>query len=136
MPKKKHQAHLLIIHDDQGTNEYLLKDLDLYSLGRDSHCDIRLLSKFVSRRHATLERHARTDGTYYYQITDGNNGKPSVNGLMINGRKRQTHILQDNDEIVFGPQVTVTYATIGEAIDQFDITLINPKIMVEEMAQV
>jgi len=136
MPKKQHQIHLLIINDDQGSNEYMLKDLDIYSIGRDSHCDIRLLSKFVSRRHATLERHERTDGTYYYQITDGNNGKPSANGLMINGRKRQTHILQDNDEIVFGPQVSISYTLMSEAIDQFDITLINPNMMMEEMAEV
>ena len=136
MPQKQHQTHLLIIHSDQGSNEYMLKDLDLYSIGRDSNCDIRLLSKFVSRRHATLERHERTDGTYYYQITDGNNGKPSANGLMINGRKRQTHILQDNDEIVFGPQVSITYTIVSEAIDQFDITLINPNIMAEAMVEV
>ena len=114
----------------------MLKDLDRYSIGRDSNCDIRLLSKFVSRRHGTLERHERADGTYYYQITDGNNGKPSANGLMINGRKRQTHILQDNDEIIFGPQVSITYTLVIEAIDQFDITLINPNMMMEAMAEV
>lgn len=133
MPKKQHQTHILIIHDDQGRNEYMLNDLDLYSIGRDSNCDIRLLSKFVSRRHGTLERHERTDGTYYYQITDGNNGKPSANGLMINGRKRQTHILQDNDNIVLGPGVSITYTLMSEAIDQFDITLINPNMMAEAM---
>ncbi|MGK7904356.1 MAG: FHA domain-containing protein [Hormoscilla sp.] len=136
MPQIQHQTHLLIVHDDQGSNEYILKDLDLYSIGRDSNCDIRLLSKFVSRRHATLERHERTDGTYYYRITDGNNGKPSANGMMINGRKRQTHILQDNDKIVFGPQVFITYTIVSEAIDKFDITLINPDMMTEAMVEV
>ncbi|MBC6480766.1 MAG: FHA domain-containing protein [Hormoscilla sp. GM7CHS1pb] len=134
MPKKQRQTHLLIINSDQGSNKYVLEDLDLYSIGRHSSCDIRLLSRFVSRRHATLERHERTDGTYYYQIIDGNNGKPSVNGLMINGRKRQTHILQNNDEIIFGPGVAIAYTIIGEESDQFDITLIM--MMEEKMAKV
>lgn len=101
--------HLLLVQDDTGSREFIL-DQTLYSIGRDSRCTIRLVSQFVSRRHATLIQQAKEDGTYYYQIVDGTlKGKPSANGLLINGRKLQTHILQAKDKIVFGPQVSAIY---------------------------
>src|SRR4028118_971928 len=94
------QTHLLIIEDDKGRKEFLLKD-DVYFVGKSPDCHLQLLSPFVSRRHATLERRQHSDGTYYYQISDGYpNGKPSANGILINGRRVTTHILQDPDEIV------------------------------------
>lgn len=101
--------HLLLVQDDTGSREFVL-DQALYSIGRDSRCTIRLASQFVSRRHATLIQQASEDGTFYYQIVDGSlKGKPSANGLLINGRKLQTHILQAKDKIVFGPQVSAIY---------------------------
>jgi len=75
------------------------------------------------------------DGSYYYRIVDGNlKGKPSANGLLINGRKLQAHDLQDEDKIVFGPQVHAIYymlkrdaiSTVPPDPDEFDITLISP----------
>ena len=134
MPKKQHQTPILIIKDNQGSKEYVLKDASRYLIGRDAQCDIRLLSHFVSRKHATLERCEATDGTLYYQIADGNNGKASANGLIINGRKRELHILRDQDEIVFGPDVSITYTVLNEKKDEFDITLITPNLM-SDLAQ-
>jgi pSer/pThr/pTyr-binding forkhead associated (FHA) protein len=135
MPSEAHQSHLLIIEDDKGRREYAL-DGSCYSIGRDPKCDIRLISQFVSRRHATLVQLPNEDGTYYYRIVDGNlKGKPSSNGLMINGRKLQAHDLENEDEVIFGPQVrAIYYALRREEFkttppDDFDITLISPNMV-------
>lgn len=137
MPSEAHQGHLLIIEDDKGRREYIL-DGSIYSIGRDAKCDIRLISQFVSRRHATLVQLPNEDGTYYYRIVDGNlKGKPSANGLLINGRKLQAHDLQNEDEVVFGPQVRAIYYSLkrDEVMtsppDEFDITLISPGMVGE-----
>lgn len=126
--------HLLIVEDNKGRREYTL-DSPVYSIGRDAKCDIRLVSQFVSRRHATLVQLAHEDGSYYYRIVDGNlKGRPSANGLLINGRKLQAHDLVDEDKIVFGPQVYAVYYLLKrDAIstvppDEFDITLISPNM--------
>ncbi|MBW4623036.1 MAG: FHA domain-containing protein [Cyanosarcina radialis HA8281-LM2] len=109
MAEANQQRHLLIIEDDRGRREIVLNN-STYSLGRQSTCDIRLFSHFVSRYHATLIRRLREDGTYYYRIVDGDlQGKRSTNGILINGRKLQVHDLQDADEIVFAPQVSAVY---------------------------
>lgn len=129
------ENHLLIIEDDQGRKEFPLENA-VYSIGRDKDCNIRLISQFVSRHHATLVRFPNKNNseTYYYRILDGDaKGKPSSNGLMINGRKIPAHDLKDEDEIIFGPQVRAIYyllqntqpATPTDATE-YDITLINP----------
>jgi pSer/pThr/pTyr-binding forkhead associated (FHA) protein len=135
MPQEPHQNHLLIIEDDKGRREYVL-DAPVYSIGRDPKCDIRLVSQFVSRRHATLVQLPHEDGSYYYRIVDGNlKGKTSANGLLINGRKFQNHDLQNSDQVVFGPQVRAIYYLLKrDAIqtvppDEFDITLISPNMV-------
>jgi pSer/pThr/pTyr-binding forkhead associated (FHA) protein len=131
------ESHLLIIEDDQGRQEFSL-ERPVYSLGRDRRCDIRIISQFVSRHHATLVRLPRDDNshTHYYRIVDGDGkGKPSSNGLMINGRKMPAHDLKNEDEIVFGPQVRAIYYLLQSEdpmkltptdSTEYDITLINP----------
>ncbi|WP_068815236.1 FHA domain-containing protein [Phormidesmis priestleyi] len=132
MPFDPYQSHFLIVKDDTGEREERLENSH-YSIGRDSECDIRLISQFVSRYHATIEQLANPDGTCSYHIKDGDqNGKPSANGLLINGRRLRAHDLRDRDEVIFGPHVRViyhllrrdAYATVPP--DEFDITLINP----------
>ncbi len=137
MASGPHQNHLLIIEDNKGRREYTL-DSPVYSIGRDPKCDIRLISQFVSRRHATLVQLPNDDGSSYYRIVDGNlKGKPSANGLLINGRKVQAHDLHDEDKVVFGPNVHAIYYSLKrDAVttvppDEFDITLISPN-MVED----
>lgn len=101
--------HVLIVKDDQGRKEHIL-DAPIYSIGRDPTCDIRLASQFVSRRHATLVQLPGDDGEYQYRIVDGTpKGKPSSNGLLVNGRKVQACNLSDRDEIMFGPKIHATY---------------------------
>ncbi|PMB30685.1 peptide-binding protein [Fischerella thermalis CCMEE 5208] len=136
MAAENHESHILIVEDDQGRKEFTL-ERPIYSIGRDRECDIRLVSQFVSRRHATLVRLPRDDNSksYYYRIVDGDaKGKPSSNGLMINGRKLAAHDLKNEDEVVFGPQVRAIYYLLkrdtmppGQAdVSEYDITLINP----------
>lgn len=139
MAEQKSQTHLLIYEDDKGRNEFILEE-STYSVGKSPECHLRLKSPFVSRRHATLRRIENPDGTYSYKIIDGDpDGKPSSNGILINGRKISAHVLQDQDEIVLGPNVKVTYHFLNRepvvsAPDdlEFDITLISPNMIDEE----
>ena len=135
MAPETNESHLLILQDDQGRKEFSLEN-PVYSVGRDRECNIRLVSQFVSRRHATLVRLPREQNShsYYYRIVDGDGkGKPSANGLMINGRKIPAHDLKNEDEIVFGPQVRAVYYLLKDNqrsgqtdASEYDITLINP----------
>ncbi|MCC5639308.1 FHA domain-containing protein [Nostoc sp. CHAB 5844] len=135
MAPETNESHLLILEDDQGRKEFPLEN-SVYSIGRDRDCNIRLVSQFVSRRHATLVRLPREQNShsYYYRIVDGDaKGKPSANGLMINGRKIPAHDLKNEDEIVFGPQVRAIYYLLRNTqrsgqtdSSEYDITLINP----------
>jgi pSer/pThr/pTyr-binding forkhead associated (FHA) protein len=141
MAPEINESHLLIIEDDQGRKEFPLEN-PIYSIGRDRDCNIRLASQFVSRRHATLVRLPRqhSSQSYYYRIVDGDaKGKPSANGMMINGRKMPAHDLKNEDEIVFGPQVRAIYYLLknhqrsGQTDStEYDITLINPGMTEDE----
>src|SRR6476469_7360542 len=134
------QHHLLIIEYDKGQRHFTL-DGSVYTIGRDLKCDICLASLFVSRRHATLVKLPKENGTYYYRIQDGSlKGKPSVNGLLVNGHKLQGHDLQNKDVVVFGPSVRIIYFVLEEDelvnldpydlyIPEFDVTLIDPKMV-------
>jgi pSer/pThr/pTyr-binding forkhead associated (FHA) protein len=131
------EAHVLIVEDDNGSREFPLGG-DVYSLGRDPESDIRLFSLFVSRRHATLVRREHEDGSYDYEIVDGNlKGQLSANGILINGQKLQAHTLKNEDEVEFGPGVSAKYLLKRKEqksgpLDPFDITLINPSWVDEE----
>jgi pSer/pThr/pTyr-binding forkhead associated (FHA) protein len=135
-PAIHREEHVLIVVDGKGQKEVILKE-DTYSLGRGQQCDIRLNSQFVSRHHATLLKRMRENGDDYYRIIDGDSeGKVSVNGLLVNGRKVLFHDLKDGDKVVFGPQVTATYQHRQYDVfptippdDPFDITLIDPAMI-------
>lgn len=157
MPSEPQLSHLLIIEDDKGRREFIL-DAPTYSIGRDAKCDVRLVSQFVSRRHATLHQmpginRGNSKGTtpqegkgaaeaesalFYYRLVDGDGkAKPSANGLLVNGRKLQVHDLQNGDEIIFGPGVRAIYYLLKRdpivtiPPDEFDITLISPNMIGE-----
>jgi pSer/pThr/pTyr-binding forkhead associated (FHA) protein len=107
--------HLLIVEDDAGRRKVSLLE-EIYSVGRDPKCDIRLYSFFISRRHATLVRRQREDGSYYYQVIDGDamKGRPSSCGILINGRKVPSHDLENGDKIFFTPEVHMKYYQLTE----------------------
>ncbi|MCA1993693.1 MAG: FHA domain-containing protein [Coleofasciculus sp. S288] len=136
-PLEPREGHFLVVKDDNGCRKYPLGG-EVYSIGRDQNSDICLFSMFVSRRHATLVRQQREDGSYYYQIVDGDlKGQLSVNGVWINGCKLQAHELENEDEILFGAGVSATYYLFkaddrNTKFDPFEITLIDPGSIVEE----
>jgi len=110
---EQEQQHLqylvLVIEDDWGRRELILEN-DQYVLGRDPEGDIQLHSQFVSRQHATLTRFSNADGHCGYRIVDGNpNGKPSTNGILINGRKVAAKDLAPGDAIILGPGVSLSF---------------------------
>lgn len=133
-----HKAHILIIEDDKGKREMLLKK-SRYSVGRSQQCDVRIHSPFVSRHHATIVRQFDEDGYIYYEIVDGDGKKSSANGILVNGKKVAHQHLKNGDKVVFGPQVFIQYQHCQRDIfpsmppdDPFDITLIDPAMMGSE----
>ena len=136
-PSEPNEVHWLIVTDDKGSREIPLGG-EIYSMGREPNSDIRIFSMFVSRRHATLVRQEREDGSYDYKIVDGDlEGNHSSNGILINGRKYNTHILKHKDDIVFAGGVSAEYHRVQrderdtESKDPFDITLIDPHMIDE-----
>lgn len=137
-PVKHREEHILIVTDGKGHREIRLQD-ESYSMGRSTHCNILLQSQFVSRHHATLVRRKEEDH-YYYRIIDGDSeGKNSVNGLLVNGKKVRFHDLKHGDKVVFGPQVEAVYEYREYDVfptippdDPFDITLIDPAMIDDE----
>ena len=112
----------------------------LVSLGASHASTLRAWSLHFSGglARATTQRPKHEDGSYYYRVVDGNlKGKPSANGLLVNGRKLQAHDLRNEDEIVFGPQVKAVYYLLKQDVmatippDEFDITLISPGMIGE-----
>lgn len=128
--------HLLIIEDGQGLEEHVLTG-PLHILGRDPKCDIRVSSQFVSRRHATLVQILDDDGTIHYRIVDGTpRGKPSSNGIRVNGRRVLACDLKDQDEVVLGPHVRAIYLIhkqVEERVAGFDDTIVPTGSWVNEM---
>ncbi len=130
------EEYYLIIQDDRGRKEFLLTE-QKYSLGRSINCDIVIKSQFVSRHHATLIRRQTEDNSFYYEIIDGNGAdKVSANGLLFNSKKISHYRLRSGDEIILGPQVSITYQyrqrnefVSSPGNDPFDITLIDPSMM-------
>ena len=110
--------HLLIIEDDDGKRAVSLQ-ADSDSIGRDVSNSIVLHSQEVSRQHAILLRVTRPgEAGHGFRIIDGNlQGKPSTNGLFINGRRSSAHNLRHGDEIVFGINVKIRYQTAAEDED-------------------
>ncbi len=110
------EHHLLNIEDETGKRTIPL-DAATYSIGRDVTNAIVIHGRGVSRQHALLLRIPSPNG-YRYRVVDGNaDGKPSANGILVNGQRVQRHELNDGDEINFGGSVKAYYATVsmGEA---------------------
>ncbi len=104
--------HVLTVDDRDGRRDYTLVE-PKYFIGRDIANDICLNSQFASRYHAMLLRvPGAREGEYFYRILDGNiDGKPSTNGITINGNKARAHQLEEGDVISFGPDAQATYST-------------------------
>lgn len=107
--------HTLLITDTKGTRKIALKELK-YTIGRDTSNNISINSKYVSRQHAVLLRvPGSISGTHLYRIIDGDlAGKPSVNGVIINGNSKvASYELSHGDIISLSPDAQITYL-VGE----------------------
>jgi diguanylate cyclase (GGDEF)-like protein len=105
--------HVLTVEDAQGFRNFLLNDMT-YSLGRSLGNSIVLRSNLVSRQHATLLAVASEKSSCFFRIIDGSaEGKRSTNGILINGKKRFSHILSHGDEILFSKDTKAVYQVIS-----------------------
>ncbi|HIK25665.1 MAG: FHA domain-containing protein [Thermosynechococcus sp. Uc] len=112
------EHHLLNIEDETGKRTIPL-DAATYSIGRDVTNAIVIHGRGVSRQHALLLRIPSPNG-YRYRVVDGNaDGKPSANGILVNGQRVQRHELNDGDEINFGGSVKAYYTTVSMGDAEF-----------------
>lgn len=120
MAEGPNERHILILDDDNGRRSIAL-DAATYSLGRDQTNAIVLESKAVSRQHALLLRLPVPEtGGYRYRLVDGNSaGRPSANGVTINGQRSSLHNLKNGDVIVFGGEVKASYMTVSMGQSEF-----------------
>ncbi len=107
--------HVLTVEDPQGFRNFLLHNMT-YSLGRSLGNSIILRSNLVSRQHATLLAVAshKSSSSCFFRIIDGSvDGIRSTNGILINGRRRFSHILSHGDEILFSKDTKAVYQVIS-----------------------
>ncbi|QLL29638.1 EAL domain-containing protein [Thermosynechococcus sichuanensis E542] len=116
-PPKKWR-HLLVIEDQEGRRTIHL-EASTYTIGRHPSNTIVLKSPMISRQHAVLLRVLDPNsGNFFFRLIDGDlQGKRSVNGLTVNGKPCQSHILQHKDLIVFGGDVRARYHAIANISD-------------------
>ncbi len=128
------QKHVLIVEDPLGSREFLLQDAK-YVVGRDPANSLLVRSQFVSRQHALLLRVPMPEtGGYRYRLIDGDlDGRPSANGLRVNGQRQTSHDLQQGDVVELGPDARMMYYCIETRAEDGAIpegtTLGNPELM-------
>ena len=104
--------HVLTVEDPQGFRNFLLNNMP-YSLGRGLGNAIILRSNLVSRQHATLLTVSSGQHSFLFRVIDGTpEGKRSTNGILINGKKRFSHILSRGDVITFSKDTKAVYQVI------------------------
>ena len=104
--------HTLVIEEPEFQQTISLEE-NTYSIGRHSSNSIVLLSRMVSRYHATLLRvKYSNEQRDTFWVIDGNlQGKRSANGIFVNEKQCLSHELQSGDVITFGGKVKATYLT-------------------------
>ncbi|PZO42719.1 MAG: diguanylate cyclase [Pseudanabaena frigida] len=106
--------HVLTVEDPKGFRNFLLQNTT-YSLGRSLDNSIVLRSNLVSRQHANLLAVSDPKNfSCFFRVIDGSlDGIRSTNGILINGRKRFSHILSHGDEILFSKDTKAVYQVIS-----------------------
>jgi len=113
--KREEPEFTLCIHDGRRPCSYILKGA-AFAIGRDPSNAIRIVNRFVSRRHAYLVRvpTGSSRSGFTYCLIDGNRkGAASTNGVVVNGRRIATHYLASGDVIRFGPEVTAYFFEVA-----------------------
>ncbi len=106
--------HVLLIHDQPEPRQVLLEGAT-YSIGRDKRNSITIVNKAISRQHALLLRVPTPQpGQYRYRIFDGNAaGKPSLNGMRVNGEKCTSQDLKPGDIVLLGDAIRIEYRLLA-----------------------
>ncbi|MFN4280053.1 EAL domain-containing protein [Thermosynechococcus sp.] len=117
-PARQRWRHLLVIEDRAGRRTIRL-EANTYTIGRHPSNTIVLKSPMVSRQHAVLLRIVDPNtGNFLFRLVDGNlQGKPSVNGITVNGRRCRSCILRHRDIIFFGDEVRACYHVVANVSD-------------------
>jgi pSer/pThr/pTyr-binding forkhead associated (FHA) protein len=113
------ERHVLVIND--GKRRAIALEAAAYSLGRDSSNAIVLNVDTISRQHAMLLR-LPVPGTrrYRYRVVDGNTqGKPSANGVFVNGTPCRSQEIENGDIVRFGHTVEASYLTVSMGDAEF-----------------
>lgn len=113
------ERHVLVIND--GKRRAIALEAAAYSLGRDASNAIVLNVDTISRQHAMLLR-LPVPGTkqYRYRVVDGNTqGKPSANGVFINGTPCRSQEIENGDIVRFGHTVEASYLTVSMGDAEF-----------------
>jgi pSer/pThr/pTyr-binding forkhead associated (FHA) protein len=120
MNRQPQEHHVLIINSNKGRQAIALAAA-AYSIGRDSTNAIVLDFETVSRQHALLLRVPIPQANrYQYRLIDGNSdGKPSANGIYVNGDRCDCHTLSNGDVITFGRKITASYLTVSMGESEF-----------------
>lgn len=116
MNNQNTESHVLVIHDQPEPRRVLLKSAT-YSIGRDKRNSIVVPDTAISRQQALLLRMPNPQpGSYRYRILDGNStGKPSLNGLSVNGKECSIHDLTPGDTILLGNLIRIDYQMLNVA---------------------
>lgn len=117
--EQQHLRHFLVIEDMQKPRTIVL-EAATYSIGRANTNSIVLYSKQVSRQHATLLRVTpASTRSYCFRIIDGDlKGKPSSNGLIVNGKRCFWRDLEHGDQIEFGAEAKAQYFAIANLSEE------------------
>ncbi|MFN4066991.1 MAG: EAL domain-containing protein [Thermosynechococcus sp.] len=127
--------HLLVIEDRAGRRTIRL-EANTYTIGRHPSNSIVLKSPMISRQHAVLLRIVDPNsGNFLFRLVDGNlEGKPSVNGTMVNGKRCQSCILKHCDVIVFGGEVRARYHVVTNVSDS-TFTRYAQAVQIDELSE-
>jgi pSer/pThr/pTyr-binding forkhead associated (FHA) protein len=103
------EHHLLLIEEQR--DRVILLEAERYLIGRNDSNEIVLNHDPISREHATLLRvPVANEPKFIYRLMDGDaEGKPSTNGLFVNGQRQQCYDLVNDSVISFAGVINALY---------------------------
>ncbi|WP_298617295.1 EAL domain-containing protein, partial [uncultured Thermosynechococcus sp.] len=122
--------------EDRAGRRTIRLEANTYTIGRHPSNSIVLKSPMISRQHAVLLRIVDPNtGNFLFRLVDGNlEGKPSVNGITVNGKRCQSCILKHCDVIVFGGEVRARYHVVANVSDS-TFTRYAQAVQIDELSE-
>ena len=124
------EYHLINVQNDKERKVLILENSS-YTIGRHKANSIIFTSSKVSRHHASIIRLVNhKTKKYYFQIIDGDlNGKPSLNGFLVNNQYCRSHDLKNGDIISFGEDSIIVYQTMSNPKDYDTVNISQLKAL-------